>query len=177
MSHYTFAQTFRTLYDKAVSLYAGGRREADTFFTADEVAWLAGNGITAQHLYDYAEDHNNYDGEPGYDIALGVEYLRRDYFLNVQHGKAGTAVADPDTWPSKTDAVQGIEWLPRILPKARAKLRGELPSSMMYCCGGDRHFFKTNDIHPTEFLNLIWRLDGNDEAIIDWVVRRSSGVF
>ncbi|HEY8932823.1 MAG TPA: DUF5069 domain-containing protein [Rariglobus sp.] len=177
MSHYTFAQTFRSLYDKAVAAYAAGRRGAETYFNADESVWLASNGLTAQHLYDYAEDHNNYAGEPGYDIALGIEYVRRDYFLNAQQGQTSGAFADPDTWPAKTAAVEGIEWLPRILPKARAKLRGELPSSLMYGCGGDRKFFKAHDIHPAEFLSLVWRLDGNDAAIIDWVVRRSSGVF
>lgn len=177
MSHFTFAQTFRTLYDKAVGLYASGQRGADTYFTADDCAWLSSNGITPQHLYDYAEDQNTYDGEPGYDIALGIEYLRRDYFLNVQQGQSTGVISDPASWPGKTESVQGIDWLPRILPKARAKLRGELPSSMMYCCGGDRKFFKAHDIHPVEFLNLIWRLDGNDAAIIDWVVRRSTGVF
>ncbi|MET0262430.1 MAG: DUF5069 domain-containing protein, partial [Rariglobus sp.] len=124
MTHYTFAKTFRALYDKAVSQYAAGQRGAETYFTTDESSWLASNGISAQHLYDYAEDQNNYDGEPGYDIALGIEYIRRDYFLNVQHGKASGTIADPATWPGKTEAVQGIEWLPRILPKARAKLRG-----------------------------------------------------
>jgi len=177
MSHYAFAQSFRSLYDKAVALYTGGQRGADTYFTADEIAWLASNGITAQHIYDYAEDQVNYNGEPGYDTALGIEYIRRDYFLNVQQGKASTVIADPDTWPAKNATAQGIEWLPRIIPKARAKLRGELRSSTMYACGGDRKFFKANDIHPTEFLNLVWRLDGNDDAIIDWVARRSSGVF
>ncbi len=177
MSHYAFAHTFRSLYDKAVALYAAGRRGTESYFTADESAWLASNGITPQHVYDYAEDHNNYAGEPGYDIALGIEYLRRDYFLNVQHGKPSQVVADPDTWPAKTETVNGIEWLPRIMPKARAKLRGELPSSLMYGCGGDRKFFKAHDIHPAEFLNLVWRLDGNDAAIIGWVSRRSSGVF
>jgi hypothetical protein len=177
MSHYAFAHTFRSLYDKAVALYARGQRGPESYFTADESAWLASNGLTAQNLYDYAEDHTTYAGEPGYDIALGIEYVRRDYFLNVQHGKTGGAFADPDTWPAKTAAVQGIEWLPRIIPKARAKLRGELPSSLMYGCGGDRKFFKAHDIHPAEFLSLVWRLDGNDAAIIDWAVRRSSGVF
>jgi hypothetical protein len=154
MSHYAFAQTFRALYDKATALYAKGQRGAETYFTADESAWLASNGITAQHLYDYAEDQNGY-GEPGYDIALGIEYIRRDYFLNVQQGKPTGVVSDPETWPAKDVTVQGIVWLPRILPKARAKLRGELPSSMMYGCGGDRKFFKANDIHPVEFLSLI----------------------
>ena len=76
--------------------------------------------------------------------------------------------------PAKTDAVRGIEWLPRIIPKAKAKLRGELPSSLMYCCGGDRRFFKTHDILPAEFLSLVWRHEHADAAIIDWVVRRSA---
>lgn len=177
MTHYSFAQTFRSLYEKALGLYADGQRDNTTYFNADECAWLASNGLTAQHLYDYAEDHNNYGGEPGYDIALGIEYVRRDYFLNVQHGQSTGVIADPASWPAKTESVSGIEWLPRIIPKARAKLRGELPSTMMYGCAGDRKFFKGHDIHPVEFLNLIWRLDNNDAAIIDWVLRRSSGVF
>jgi hypothetical protein len=171
MDHYAFAATFRQLYDQAAARYARGDRGADTFFNTAELAFLAANGLTAQHLYDYAEDHNNY-GDPGYDIALTIESVRRDYFLNVQHGRPGTVVADPDTWPSKTDAVEGITWLPRILPKVRAKLRGELPASMMYCCGGDRGFFKENNIHPAEFLNLAWRMGDDDAAIIQWVVQR-----
>jgi len=171
MSHYTFTTEFRRLYDKAVELYAKGQRGADTFFNADETAFLAANGITAQHMYDYAEDHNNY-GEPGYDIALGIELVRRDYFLNVQQGKPSGIIANSDTWPSKTDSIKGIEWLPRILPKVRAKLRGELPASMMYSCGGDRRFFKANDINPHEFIALAWRAGDDDAKIIDWVVQR-----
>ena len=173
MSHYTFADTFRTLYDKAVSLYAGGRRGADTYFTPEETSWLAANGIATQHLYDYAEDQNNY-GEPGHDIALGIELVRRDYFLNVQHARPTGRTLDDSVLPAKTDAVRGIEWLPRLLPKARAKLLGELPPSLMYCCGGDRRFFKAHDIHPVEFLSLVWRHLGDDNAIIDWVAGRSA---
>lgn len=172
MKNYDFAQKFRELYDKAVGLYAKGQRGADTFFSPEETTWLAANGLTPQYLYDYAEDQNNY-GEPGCDIALAIETLRRDYFLNVQHGKASGQVADSDRWPGKAEAVEGIEWLPRILPKVRAKLRGELPASMMYCCGGDRRFFKANDIHPAEFLNLAWRAGDDDRQIIDWVVARA----
>ena len=29
------------------------------------------------------------------------------------------------------------------------------------------------DIHPAEFLSLVWRNGDNDNATIDWVVRRS----
>lgn len=172
MKHYDFAQQFRALYDQAVARYAAGQRGADKFFSADELAFLSVNGATAQHLYDYAEDRNNY-GEPGPDNALSIELVRRDYFLNVQNARASTVVLDASTMPSKSEAIRGVEWLPRLLPKARAKLRGELPASLMYSCGGDRAFFAEHNIQPGEFLNLIWRLAGDDAAIIDWVVRRS----
>ena len=173
MKHYTFAQTFRALYDKAVALYAKGQRGADTFFSADEKTFLSANGLTAQHLYDYAEDHNNYNGEPGYDIALGIELVRRDYFLNVQRGRPSAQILDEASLPAKTDAVQGIAWLPRIIPKVKAKLRGELPTSLMYGCGGDRKFLKAHDIHPAEFISLVWRNENNDTAIVQWVAARS----
>lgn len=171
MKNYNFAETFRPVYDKAVRLYAAGRRGSESFFTAPEAAFLAANGLTAQHLYDYAEDQNN-SGEPGYDQALGIELVRRDYFLNQQQGQTSSAVLDESKMPAKTDAVEGIAWLPRLLPKARAKLRGELPPSLMYCCGGDRRFFQTHDINPAEFLTLVWRNEKNDAAIIAWVVAR-----
>jgi hypothetical protein len=43
----------------------------------------------------------------------------------------------------------------------------------MYCCGGDRRFFKEHDILPSEFLGVVWRNGDRDEATIDWVVARS----
>lgn len=172
MKHYDFADRFRALYDKAVKLYASGRQGADTYFTSEELAFLAANGISAQHLYDYAEDYNNY-GEPGYDRALAIEQIRRDYFLNVQHGKSSGKTVPTASLPAKTDAVKGIDWLPRLIPKTKAKLRGELPADLMYSCGGDRAFFKKHDIHPAEFLSLVWRNENNDAAIVDWVVQRA----
>ncbi len=174
MKHYDFGTKFRALYDHAVALYAKGQRSADTFFDASQQAFLAANGLTPQHLYDYAEDHNNSGGEPGFEIALGIELVRRDYFLNVQHGRPSTVILDEASLPAKTDAVKGIEWLPRIIPKTKAKLRGELPASLMYSCGGDRRFFKAHDILASEFLALVWRHEKDDAAIVDWVVKRSA---
>ena len=174
MKHFTFPQRFQSLYEKAVGLYKEGRRGADSFFGPEETEFLAANGITPQHMYDYAEDHNGYEGEPGLLQALGIELVRRDYFLNAQGGRASTSTLDETTLPAKADAVRGIAWLPRILPKARAKLRGELPPSLMYCCGGDRKFLKEHDIVPAEFLAIVWRHERDDAAIIDWVARRSS---
>ena len=170
-NHYDFPQKFRALYDHAVALYAQGRRGAATYFDTEQSAWLDSNGLSAQALYDYAEDQVG-GGEPGFEHALAIELVRRDYFLNAQHGRGTGQIADPATWPAKTAAVEGIEWLPRIIPKARAKLRGELPSSLMYCCGGDRNFFKAHDILPAEFLALVWRHEDDVPAIINWVVSR-----
>jgi len=173
MKNYDFADKFRALYDKAAKLYASGQRDQKAYFTADEQAFLTSNGIGIQAMYDYAEDQHNY-GEPGYDRALAIETVRRDYFLNSQQGKPSSIVLDESKMPAKTDAVKGIEWLPRIIPKTKAKLRGELPSSLMYSCGGDRKFFKTHDIHPAEFLSVVWRNENNDSAVVDWVVKRSA---
>lgn len=172
MSHYDFPTTFRSLYDHAVGLYAKGRRGAETYFDAGQLAWLASNGLTAQNLYDYAEDENG-GGEPGFGHALSIETVRRDYFLNVQGGRASKTVLDESRMPAKSEAAKGIEWLPRIIPKAKAKLKGELPATLMYGCGGDRRFFKAHDLLPAEFLSLIWRNGDNDAATIDWVAARS----
>jgi len=172
MKNYNFAEQLGELYEKAGQLYAQGQRGADTYFEPAELTFLAANGLTAQNLYDYAEDDAGGNG-PGWDKALPIESVRRDYFLNVQGGKPSGKVLDVDAMPAKTDAIRGIEWLPRIIPKTKAKLRGELPPSLMYCCGGDRRFFQEHDICPAEFLTLVWRHLDNDNAIVDWVVKRS----
>lgn len=172
LKHYDFARHLRPLFDQACRRYAAGQRGAATYFTAEAQALLAANGLTAQHLYDYAEDFTT-GGEPDWDLALPIELVRRDYFLNAQHGRPSAAMLDENSLPAKDAAVRGLTWLPRILPKARAKLRGELPTTIMYCCGGDRKFFKAHDIHPAEFLALLWRHEGDDTAVIDWVERRS----
>jgi hypothetical protein len=171
--HFDFPNTFRRLYKKSFELYQAGQRGAETFFDAEETAWLAANGITPQHMYDYAED-DVADGQPGFGNALTIEAIRRDYFISEQQGVASSVVADADSWPAKSEEVAGISWLPRILPKTRAKLRGELPADMMFSCGGDRAFFHRNNIMPAEFLALVWRHIDNDDAIIAWVKNRAA---
>ena len=172
MEHYDFHKEFRALYDKAVKQYAAGKRTPDDFFSKHEVAFLASIGSRAQDMFDYAEDAANY-GEPDFEAALLVQSVRRSYFLLIQKGAPSKVVLDESALPAKTAAIRGIEWLPRLMPKARAKLRGELPTSLMYGCGGDRRFFKQHDIHPAEFLQVVWHLGDNDKAIVDWVAQRA----
>jgi len=171
--NYDFPAQFRRHYEAARARYAAGARSAAELFDDTDLAWLQANGLNAQTFFDYVEDEAG-EGEPGYDQALAIEVVRRDYFLNVQDGQVSSRVLDESSMPRKHDEVAGISWLPRLLPKARAKLRGELPPELMYCCGGDRHFFKTHDILPAEFLALVWRHLDDDAAIVDWVSRRSA---
>ena len=171
LTHFNFPETFRQLYDHAVARYREGQASAEGLFDASQQPWLAANGITAQAMFDYAEDDVS-GGLPGFGHALAIETIRRDYFINVQQGVASTVVLDQAAMPGKAEAVDGVSWLPRLLPKTRAKLRGELPPSLMYSCGGDRNFFRSHDILPAEFLSLVWRHFNDDKAIIAWVKNR-----
>lgn len=175
MTHYDFPKKFRDVYERALASYRDGCREAASLLSKADLEYVVSIGSRAQDFFDYAEDAANY-GEPDFETALLVQAVRRDYFLLVQKGRASSAVLDADKMPAKTDAVRGIEWLPRIIPKTKAKLRGELPSSLMYGCGGDRRFFKQHDIHPAEFLRVVWVHENDDDAIITWVETRAKAV-
>ena len=87
MKNYEFPGEFHRLYRQAVESYAKGQRSSDGLFSPLERDWIAAHGLTTQHLFDYAEDHNNYGGEPGFEHALSIELVRRDYFINVQGGR------------------------------------------------------------------------------------------
>lgn len=167
MSDYSFPADFRAVYDRAVAAYTAGRTTAETLVDKSDRHFLEQNGIGVQAMVDYAEDHVNY-GEPGPEHALAIELVRRHHFRHVQAGVPSGKVLDESKLPSKSDSVEGIEWLPRLLPKARAKLAGELPPSLMYCCGGDRRFFKNHDIVPAEFLALVAKHADNG-PVIAWV--------
>lgn len=171
LEHFDFPNQFRRVYDHALAQFRVGAANATELFDEEQTSWLEFNGLSAQAFFDYAEDHVT-GGEPGFAHALSIECVRRDYFINVQNRTPSNAVLDEPSMPRKHEAIAGIAWLPRLLPKARAKLRGELPPELMFCCGGDRHFFRTHDIMPAEFLNLVWRHFDNEDAIVEWVAQR-----
>src|SRR6185295_16805370 len=99
---------------------------------------------------------------------------RRDYFLNVMKGKLTGHVMSMDDLPPKSDAVDGIAWLPRLIVKARLKLRGEMPADLMYGCGGDRPFVREMKTTLPKFLTLVRDQGDNDRAIVD-AVKRTAG--
>jgi hypothetical protein len=74
-----------------------------------------------------------------------------------------------DSLPPKTARIDGIEWLPRLIEKARIKLRGEMEPDLMYGCGGDRKFFRDHGIHPADFLRMAWAAGDQTERLVEYV--------
>lgn len=162
----------KQLYVRTLELYQKGSRDVNEFFTTSELQRMSDLGVKPMDLYDYAEDYIRH-GEPDWETVYAVQNVRRHYFLLVQQGQWSNQELDPQTLPAKTDELGGIVWLPRIIQKALGKLKGELPSSVMYGCSGDRRFLKSQDIHASDFLQAVWYFEGNPEKILAWIQQRA----
>ena len=168
MTNQSFENELEPLWNKAVGLYKSGNRDAESYFSNDEKLFLSSIGVTAREVYDFAEDFTQ-SGEPDFKTFALVHEVRRSYFDEVQKGKLSSQTVAPSTFPAKTDEVRGIVWLPRIIEKAKVKLHGELDPDTMYGCGGDRRFFRENNVDPAEFLRIVWKNETNNEPIVSWV--------
>lgn len=168
VDNYNWARIFRELFEDASNAYRGGKRDAEQMFDASQTRFLEEIGATRQEIFDFVED-TFYGGEPGVETALLITATRREYFLAVQKGRRVGNVIDMDKLPDKTAQLGGIEWLPRIIAKAHAKLRGEMPPELMYCCGGDRAFLREHGIHPADFLREAWAAGDDHQRILDFV--------
>lgn len=172
MNHYTYHQTLGSIWNRGVAAYRSGKTSPEGFLSTEDLDTIRSVGLKVMDIFDFVEDFCG-RGEPDRETFLMVCEARRDYFLTVQKGTMSSREIDMETLPPKDEAVEGIEWLPRIIPKALAKLRGEMPSDLMYLCGGDRKFLKTHDIHPSEFLRVVWAYEEQPAKIVDWVKERS----
>ena len=174
MHNYNYQQKLKQIWTDAVTRYQCGQQVAEEFFASATLAELAHIGLNTMDVFDYAEDFVTRE-EPDFETFLLVHSVRRDYFLQIQKGVPSKHKIDPTELPAKQSSVRGIEWLPRIIPKAVAKLRGELPPETMYGCGGDRRFFKTHNIHPAEFLTVTWAHENEPDLIVGWGESRLAG--
>jgi hypothetical protein len=156
---------FKDIYDQGVEKYQSGDRDVNSFFTDKDVAFLASIGCKPQELFDFIEDHCNY-GEPDYETALQVAAIRERYLREVQHGVTSKDVVPASQLPPKTESMDGIVWLPRIIAKARAKLRGQLDRETMFGCGGDRPFVASHGLTLPEFLEIVWKSGDDDQSIL-----------
>lgn len=158
---------FTRLWEASVARYRDGQTGLEGHYTEEEVAFLRSIGYRPREFFDFVEDYAN-NGEPSPTAALLVASVRRDYFLWEQRGEWSDTVLTPADLPSKTDTLGGIPWLPRILAKARGKLRGELDPDVMYSCPGDMAFLKKHRIPPADFLRAVWGMD-EDEQVVEYV--------
>lgn len=166
-----YTQKLVEIWHNAVGLYESGHLNSNHFPIEDDLPFLRELGMNKMDIFDFVEDWVC-EGEPDLGTFLLIHEHRRDYFWEIQNRVLSSKTLDASTLPPKDSEVEGIRWLPRIIPKAKAKLRGELPPETMFCCGGDRNFFHQNKIHPSEFLGIVRRSEDDDQKIIDWVVSR-----
>lgn len=169
MSDLTWDTTFRELFERCSKLHLGGDTRAVSWFKEADKAFLDGIGYTTQEFFDFVDDHCRYGVEgPTLETSLLVAAVRRDYFRVVQKSERTGKTVPPSALPPKPAAVDGIPWLPRLIVKARAKLRGEMDPDTMYGCGGDRAFFEQHRLHPADFLRVTWAAGDDDQKIIDF---------
>jgi len=168
----TWEQRFSKLFQNAVEKYREGHQKAGGLVDEKGRKFLASIGHTEQEFFDFVEDFAK-GGEPTLETALKIASVRRDYFLKEQNGALSAHRISMDDLPPKDAEVQGIGWLPRLIPKAEAKLRGEMPPDLMYCCGGDRKFFKTHYVDPADFLQKVREVRGDQSKIVAWVKTKS----
>ncbi|HEV3271449.1 MAG TPA: DUF5069 domain-containing protein [Candidatus Methylacidiphilales bacterium] len=168
----TWEQQFSGLFERAVAKYREGHQKAAGLVDEEGGRFLASIGHTEQEFFDFVEDFAK-AGEPTLEAALRIASARRDYFFKEQKGVASARRISTGDLPAKEAEVEGIAWLPRLIPKAEAKLRGEMPGELMYGCGGDRKFFKSHGVDGADFLRKVWEARGNKAAVVEWVRAKS----
>lgn len=177
-SHYRWYHELKQLFALSLERYRAGERDPASYFNGVQEIYLVSIGMTPGELYDFAEDHAKYGGDPDFDTVLLIAAVRRDYLLTAQHGKASDHVVPIDDLPPKDAKLGCIPWLPRLIKKAEAKLRGEMPPDLMYGCGGDRRFCQEYGIHPADFLRRVWSAAGDEQEILNYVqAAKSSAGF
>lgn len=161
---------FSEVFEHGVASWKNGNKTPATMFTVEESTFLRSIGYTTQELFDFVDDSQRY-GEPDLATALEVAEIRRDYFLNIMKGKYSDKVGSVSALPAKTATVEGIQWLPRIIEKARLKLQGEMPPELMYGCAGDRDFLSRVKMTMPQFLKLVRDAGNDNKQIVDAVKR------
>jgi hypothetical protein len=169
---FDWVEEFRTLFENKVTVYKRGMRSADGMFSKEEENFLRSIGATPQEIFDFVEDWCD-DGEPDLETVVAITRVRRDYFFQEQQGRFSEHSIMTSELPSRHESLAGLEWFPRIIEKAKAKLRGELPPDLMYGCGGDRRFLKKINVDPAEFLQVMWEAGDDVEHIAKFVTDRS----
>ena len=106
------------IWQKAVGLYQSGHQKSVDFPLDDDLPFLQELGMNKMDIFDFAEDWLC-EGEPDLATFLLIHEQRRDYFWEVQNRVSSSIRLDSSSLPSKDSEIEGIRWLPRIIPKAK----------------------------------------------------------
>jgi len=165
----TWNDTFLALFDRCTARFRSGDADYENYYNPADLAFLGEIGYQPREFFDFVEDVCN-DGEPSASTALLVAAVRRDYFSAMQNEVPSDVRVTADDIPAFGDELEGMAYLPRIIAKGQAKLRGELDPDLMYGCGGDRKFLREHgDIHPADFLRHLWAAGDDHAKIAAWV--------
>jgi hypothetical protein len=161
---------FLDLFSQCCERYRSGQTDYTRYYSADDLVFLGQIGCQPREFFDFVEDYCD-EGRPSPGTALLVAAVRRDFFIVVQDSAWSRAEKlSAENVPSFGEELEEMAYLPRILTKARAKLRGELDPDLMFGCGGDRNFLrKHGNIHPADFLRQVWAAGADDLALARWV--------
>jgi len=168
MKNYPWDSIFTNLYERCLDSYRAGDTDYNKWYDESDHDFLKSIGYQPSEFFDYVEDFAVHS-DPTPSTALMIASVRRDYLNVVQAGKISELSVMPSDLPPKDSDLEGHVWLPRILAKARAKLRGELHTDSMFCCGGDRAFLRQQDIAPADFLRAVWSAGDDDSKIINYI--------
>jgi hypothetical protein len=164
---------FLNLFRRCVDAYKGGNSDFNSYYSSADLEFLASIGYKPRELFDFVEDFVD-EGTPSESAALLVAAVRRDYLMAVQKGVRSDRQIGSDNIPARDEELEGFAYLPRIIAKARAKLRGELDPDLMFSCGGDRKFLREHgEIHPADFLRNVWAAGGDDSRVASYVRSRT----
>lgn len=162
------------LFERSVERYRGGEADWAQYYTAADLRFLQEIGYKPRELFDFVEDLVDEDA-PAPTTALLIAGVRRDFLKVIQSGRHSEHEITRDDLPSFGDLLEGISYLPRIITKGRAKLRGELDPDLMYGCGGDRKFLREHNIHLADFLRVVWAAGEDDQKILAFVRESQKG--
>ena len=168
-SPYRWYHELKQLFVQSLERCRAGERSPARHYTNEQIGYLASIGLSPQEFFDFADDHTRYDGDPDWETTLLTNAVRREYFLGVQKGQASAKQVAMGSLPTKGAQLGGIPWLPRLIKKAEAKLRGEMPAELMYGCSGDRGFFREHRLSQPDFLRLVWLTNSDEGRILEYV--------
>lgn len=170
----TWDDKFLALFDRCTAAYQAGDKDFNQYYSPEDLEFLSAIGHQPREFFDFVEDYCD-ESVPSVSSALLIAAVRRDYFLTVQESIRSSAVLTRDEVPSFGEELAGISYLPRILAKGRAKLRGELHPDLMFGCGGDRNFLtKNGGLHPADFLRHLWAAGDDDQKVLAWIQRQAA---